>query len=246
MAISAINNYADEWAGILGGGKGLATGGLGTALVGALTAGAIGAGMAGTAKPNIGGTTPNNPAIEFPAVDVPAVDTPAVDTPAVDVPAEGNKAPTRGKPPRTDTPPEIEDKTSENVETAIDNTDMLEMLIGLRDEQWKREDEIRNAVWAREDSAYSRAISDLRRSGVNVNLTGAQPAASGGGITNATGVDLGMLETALNNEGQTLIAMLNNEFKGDEATKDRIMQGITSAISLTGQIIMAYIFKGKK
>lgn len=118
----------------------------------------------------------------------------------------------------------------------------------MRDEQWAREDAIRAETQAREDTAFSRAIGDLRRSGVNVNLLGnISPAESGGGITSATGIDSDTitqsmsadLETILQ-ENQALIdkAILEIEqaFEKGENTKDRITEIVKSIITIGGLI----------
>lgn len=59
-----------------------------------------------------------------------------------------------------------------------------------RDEQWAREDAIRKETQEREDSAYQRAVEDMKKAGMNPaavsNISGAS---SGGGITSATGTD---------------------------------------------------------
>lgn len=129
---------------------------------------------------------------------------------------------------------DIKDETSTNVEQAIDNSDTLAMLRQLRDEQWAREDAIRSETQEREDTAFRRGIADMRRAGVNVNLVGAQAAESGGGITNATGVDGGIYTAEVNKYVSLLETALNNEFKGNENTKDRITDTI-------GKLVQAII-----
>ena len=86
----------------------------------------------------------------------------------------------------------------------------------MKEEQTHREE--------REDTAYSRAIEDLRRSGVNVNLLGnINPAAS-------SGADFTPMQTASNEsiaqyqgDLELLKTYIEQDFKADENTKDRII-----------------------
>ena len=195
-------------------------GGGGSGGLGAIIAGAIAAGT--TATLASGGTTsgkgggsiaalPKNP-IEG---NLPLIESETAGTPQTEPKKEEQPTP-------APTPlPDIKDETSTNVEQSIDNTDVLEMLKGLRNEQWAREDEIRKETQAREDTAFSRGIADMRRAGVNVNLVGAQPAESGGGITQATGIDGSIYGAETNKFIALLEQEIDNAFKGDENSKDR-------------------------
>lgn len=134
-------------------------------------------------------------------------------------------------------PPLIVDGTNDNVGTEIvkpmdTSFDPYAWAKAMRDEEWAREDQIRNEVWAREDDAYSRAIQDLRNSGVNINLLGnITPAGSGGGITNQTGsMDYTMSAAEYNKKMEMLMQEIENNFKGDENEKDRITGLIRSLI----------------
>lgn len=138
--------------------------------------------------------------------------------------------------------PEIEDKTNENLEFNVSNNEnYFDILKQLRDEQWAREDAIRAETQAREDSAYQRATEDMLKAGINPNLVGVTPAQSGGGITQATGMNTGLLEEALNAETQKFMKLLEQDWKGDENSKDRVMDIITSIMQISGQLGMGLI-----
>ena len=88
------------------------------------------------------------------------------------------------------------------------------------EELWAREDAIRKETQEREDTAYQRAVEDMRKAGINPNLVGVSPAGSGGGITQATGQ--GLISTEMSGIIQEAIAQINNTVKADENQKDRI------------------------
>lgn len=137
---------------------------------------------------------------------------------------------------------EIEDKTDENKEFTLNNFDgYFDILKQLRDEQWAREDAIRAETQAREDSAYQRATEDMLKAGINPNLVGVTPAQSGGGITQATGMNTGLLEEALNAETQKFMKLLEQDWKGDENSKDRVMDIVTTIMQMAGQLGMGLI-----
>lgn len=142
--------------------------------------------------------------------------------------------------------PEIEDKTNENLEVMIDNQEYIDFLMQMRNEQWAREDQIRAETQAREDNAYQRATEDMIKAGINPNLVGVNPAASGGGITQATGIDTGMLQKQIDAESALLLKMLDLNLKGDEGEKNRIIEMITSLISLGGQLGMGFLLSKSK
>lgn len=112
----------------------------------------------------------------------------------------------------TETPTETPTETDEKA-----NADTTTPTI---QEIWEREDKIRKETQAREDSAYQRAIEDMRKAGINPNLLGSiSPAQSGGGITQATGTNLA--STELNGIIQQTLNAINNEVKMSENQKDR-------------------------
>lgn len=88
------------------------------------------------------------------------------------------------------------------------------------EELWEREDAIRKETQEREDTAYQRAVEDMRKAGINPNLAGLSPAGSGGGITQATGQ--GLISTEMSGIIQEAIAQINNTVKADENQKNRI------------------------
>lgn len=87
-------------------------------------------------------------------------------------------------------------------------------------ELWEREDAIRKETQEREDTAYQRAVEDMRKAGINPNLVGVNPANSGGGIISATGQNL--INTEMSGIINTAIAEINNTVKANENQKDRI------------------------
>lgn len=222
-----------EGIGRFGGGGG---GGLGAIISGAIAAGTTAA-IAGSGTTSGSGgngsiaALPKNP-IEG---NLPLIESETAGTPQPD------QKPEEEKPTPTPIPqPEIKDETSTNVEQAIDNSNALEMLKSLRDEQWAREDAIRAETQAREDTAFSRGIADMRRSGVNVNLVGAQPAESGGGITNATGIDSGIYSAETSKFVALLEQEIDNAFKEDENAKDRFTELLGGLVKT---IVAGLLFK---
>ena len=137
------------------------------------------------------------------------------------------------------------DKTEDNWEMDINNMDITQFLRDLMKEQWTREDTIRAETQAREDNAWERAVADMNRAGVNANLVNAGPAESGGGISNATGMDTSLLNTKLQQQTELIKQAIEQGFKGDENQKDRLMEYITSAIQMAGQMAI-YAFLKKK
>lgn len=87
-------------------------------------------------------------------------------------------------------------------------------------ELWEREDAIRKETQEREDTAYQRAVEDMRKAGVNPNLVGVNPASSGSGIISATGQNL--ISTEMSGIVSQAIAEINNTVKANENQKDRI------------------------
>lgn len=127
----------------------------------------------------------------------------------------------------------VQDKTSENLGTQLEqNLNEEPEWMKVLKMQWEREDEKQAHIEEREDTAYSRKIEDLRRSGVNINALGDISAApTGGGITNATGPDYTMEEAKFNAEIEMLMQEIDLKFKGDQAEKDRIKEMIKSIIT---------------
>lgn len=124
----------------------------------------------------------------------------------------------------------IKDTTGQNEEIPIGENFNIDAYKELRNEQWQREDQIRAETQAREDTAWQRSIEDLRKSGANINLMNVQPAASGGGITSATGIDTSAGQLDLDKYLTELEGILDRELKADENTKDRIGDLISSII----------------
>lgn len=131
---------------------------------------------------------------------------------------------------------QIQDTTQSGIESAINGTDIKQFMEEQQAKQWEREDKIRAEVEAREDSAMQRAVRDAQLAGINPNLMNMQPAASGGGITSATGLEYQTYQAEMKEYLTLLEQEIENEFKGDENKKDRWNQLISS-------LIMAMIMK---
>lgn len=107
---------------------------------------------------------------------------------------------------------------SQNIENSQDTTTTQDT--PSIEQLWAREDAIRKETQEREDTAYQRAVEDMRKAGINPNLAGVSPAGSGGGITQATGQ--GLISTEMSGIIQEAIAQINNTVKADENQKNRI------------------------
>ena len=110
-------------------------------------------------------------------------------------------------------------------------------------ELWEREDAIRKHVEEREDSAYQRAVADMKKAGINPELLGVNPANSGGGIIQASRMDTSLLNTDLSGAYSELIAQLNNEVKVDEKQKDRILSIVNNFVDVAGKLLLFKFLK---
>lgn len=133
------------------------------------------------------------------------------------------------------TEPIIQDTTNDNVETSIGGN-WQDWAKEMQERQWQREDEIRAETQAREDSAWQRAVADMQKAGVNPNLVNASPAASGGGITSATGIDYTVYEKEMEKEIALLEQFIDNEFNASENQKDRLTNLIGKILNIGGLI----------
>lgn len=109
---------------------------------------------------------------------------------------------------------------------------------------YEREDAIRKETQEREDTAYQRAVEDMRKAGIDPNLLGVSPAQSGGGITSATQKDLTRYSTEMNVVMSLVMQQIENEFKADQATKDRIVNSINNALSIGGKLLGSGMLAG--
>lgn len=140
-------------------------------------------------------------------------------------------------------PQSIEDKTFENVETPITGSQDMQVSNNstiqqafenakkLQEEQWKREDEIRAHVEEREDNAWQRSVRDMIKAGINPNLVNATPSASGGGITQSTGIDYTIYEKEFDQNLDLIMQEIEQNFQGSQNEKDRIKDLIKSLIT---------------
>lgn len=134
--------------------------------------------------------------------------------------------------------PDKDNKDNTSTDIGAINSDLKESLSNDQKELWEREDAIRQHVEEREDSAYQRAVADMKNAGINPELLGVQPANSGGGITSASRLDNSLLNTDLSGAYSELIAQLNNNVKVDENQKDRILSIVNNFVDLAGRILM--------
>lgn len=140
--------------------------------------------------------------------------------------------------------PGIQDETNANLGT---NLVQNEKPLWQQQQEllWQREDEKQKHVEEREDTAASRYIEDLRRSGVNPNLYNGGQAASGGGITNATQADYSMDIAEFNKTYELLMQEIELNFKGEQAKKDRIA-GLVKSLIQGGAILGGVALKSSK
>lgn len=142
-------------------------------------------------------------------------------------------------PPGITNTPVIGDKTEENLEQEIPNTvdNEWERWYKLREEQWAREDAIRKETQEREDTAYQRAIADMKKAGLNPNLYGVTPAESGGGITQASMPDMGAITNQMNIDLKELQQLIDQNFQGNENDMNRLKDTFTSILSAIAMIV---------
>lgn len=112
------------------------------------------------------------------------------------------------------------------------------------DKYYEREDAIRKETQEREDTAYQRAVADMRKAGIDPNLVGVSPAQAGGGITSATQKDLTRYSTEMNIIMSLVMQQIENEFKADQATKDRIVNSINNALTIGGKVLGSGMLAG--
>jgi hypothetical protein len=143
--------------------------------------------------------------------------------------------------------PNIQDKTENNLSYNVGSTMTTADYMKWAEEQqkklWEREDQIRRETQAREDTAYQRAVEDAKKSGINVAAMGnINPAQSGGGITQATGIDQGVITQSMSNDIQKLIKNITNNFEGNENEKDRLQSMLSAGI---GALIVGFLKNAK-
>lgn len=137
----------------------------------------------------------------------------------------------------------IEDKTWENIEQPIN---YRQQAIEDQERLWAREDKIREHIEAREDSAWQRAVEDMKKSGINPNLVDAGPAQSGGGLSSASGMDYTMQQEEYDRETQKIIQAIANEFQMNENQKDRLTDLLGRLLGAGGTMAGAKILQKKK
>lgn len=126
----------------------------------------------------------------------------------------------------------IVDETQKNTESQVIGSDIMQFMEQQQEKQWAREDQIRKEIQAREDNAWQRAVKDMQAAGINPNLVNAAPAASGGGITSATGMNYTPYTEELNEALTLLEQEIDNAFKEDENKKERFMDVIGNVLNI--------------
>lgn len=89
-------------------------------------------------------------------------------------------------------------------------------------ELWQREDEIRKETQEREDTAYQRSVSDMRKAGVNPNLQSISGASAGGGITSASQKNLARIENEKDRALKKAMQEIELNWSGTQKDLDRI------------------------
>lgn len=128
------------------------------------------------------------------------------------------------------TPSPIDD--SESIKTNI-----IEPSKEIMQDQWQREDTIRKETQEREDTAYQRAVEDMRKAGINPNLIGINPASSGGGITQTSGeTNKNTLITQKFNEQLTKLTeelnLKDNEKERFQSSFDNLLRSVLGIIDI--------------
>lgn len=125
--------------------------------------------------------------------------------------------------------------------------ELLEQTLQWAEEQqnkeWERENAIRKETQEREDSALQRWVADAQKAGINANLFSGQGAASGGGITSATGLNMSQYETTANKLLEEWKTMVEQDFERNENRKDRYNKIMTGLLNLAG---LGFFAKGRK
>lgn len=123
-------------------------------------------------------------------------------------------------------------KSSDFFDDVVDKEPASEdTVISDLEKAYQREDEIRKHVEEREDTAYQRAVADMKAAGINPELLGVTPAVSGGGITSASRKDYSVYTAKMQAQYSLLEQEIQNNFQGDQNKKDRIMDLVKSLIS---------------
>lgn len=136
--------------------------------------------------------------------------------------------------------PTLQDKTEENIEQSIGGvgqSDVFKYMVEMQQRQWEREDLIRKETQEREDNAYQRMVEDMKKAGINPNIFQGTPSASGGGISQATGINYAALDNEIKEKLTLLQQEIDNSFKGEENEKDRFANILENVLQL-------FLFKG--
>lgn len=151
--------------------------------------------------------------------------------------------------PVTDIPDGTNDNLSQNIgETIEENKNQYnegkntinKTIEEVLQKQWEREDEIRKETQEREDTAYQRAVADMKKAGINPNLIGVSPAESGGGIMQTAQPNYAPAEMELNEYLRELELYLDSELNVEEGQKDRISSILQKILST---VAMMYVMK---
>lgn len=243
MAIQT--KHIDDWKPQIDGLIGKFGGGGGGSGLGAIIGGAIAAGTtaaivgSGSASGNKGGgggiaALPKNP------IDgnLPLVEGETAGTPTPEPTPEQPKKEEEKEPIIPPSEPSIKDETGTNIENQVNSLDMMAWLEEQQKKQWEREDTIRKETQEREDNAYQRAVKDMQKAGINPNLMNVSAAASGGGITQATGMNYEPYQIEMDKYVALLEQEIDNAFKEDENAKDRFADILGKFIQTFSFVLM--------
>ncbi len=140
----------------------------------------------------------------------------------------------------------IQDTTTDNIENNISGVSSVDEWKKWAEEQqqklWAREDAIRKETQQREDTAWQRSVEDMKKAGINPNLVNAQPAESGGGITQATQMDMSTIANQMDIDSEKIQQLIDQAFEGRENEKKQFMDIFGNLLQT---IVFAFVMRGK-
>lgn len=174
------------------------------------------------------GFSPKQPGIRIPKIEeiLPSINTNIETGLQSGSSVETEKSSKGFAPETTSTTPETPNTTPSETEKIIDKE---------QKELWEREDAIRKETQEREDTAYQRSVSDMRKAGVNPNLQSISGAQAGGGIAGATAKNLARIENEKDRNLQLILQEIQQNWQGSQNDLDRLTNILRSGISTFGK-----------
>lgn len=114
---------------------------------------------------------------------------------------------------------DLESDVNEDLKSIFD--EMRKNALEDQKRAWEREDKIRAEEYERQDSAYQRAIEDMRKAGINPELIGIQPAQSGGASVSTANVN-DSANSYINSLTNIATSLIDKETSISENKKDRV------------------------